>query len=126
MGTHEKPFNRLVQKIDELKRDAVITEDAITHGDPASFVMPLQIGKTPLVIPRQHKFNEHVNDHQVEFARNVAERMGTIIAGEDIDKLGDVNRDYDHIVSSIGHCISSNNEKFNEELEEIVNRLRID
>ena len=37
--------------------------------------MPLQIGKTPIVVPRQHQFNEHVNDHQVEFARNVAQRM---------------------------------------------------
>ena len=37
--------------------------------------MPLQIGKTPIVVPRQHQFNEHVNDHQVEFARNVAKRM---------------------------------------------------
>ena len=47
----------------------------LTSGGPASFVMPLQIGKTPIVVPRQHQFNEHVNDHQVEFARNVAKRM---------------------------------------------------
>ena len=52
--------------------------------------MPLQIGKTPIVVPRQHQFNEHVNDHQVEFARNVAQRMGTIIPVEDINTLGDV------------------------------------
>lgn len=26
-------------------------------------------------MPRQHQFNEHVNDHQVEFARNVAQRI---------------------------------------------------
>ena len=44
--------------------------------------MPLQIGKTPIVVPRQHQYNEHVNDHQVEFARNVAQRMGTIIEVE--------------------------------------------
>ena len=55
----------------------------MTSGGPASFIMPLQIGKTPIVVPRQHQFNEHVNDHQVEFARNVAKRMGTIIEVED-------------------------------------------
>lgn len=111
VGTHEQPFNRLIQKVDELKKEGVITEDVIiqtgfstyepkycqwsklipyqqmiknvadariviTHGGPASFIMPLQIGKTPIVVPRQHQFNEHVNDHQVEFARNVAKRMG--------------------------------------------------
>ena len=123
VGTHEQPFNRLIQKIDELKKDGIINEDVIiqtgfstyepkycqwsklipyqqmvknvadariviTHGGPASFIMPLQIGKTPIVVPRQHQFNEHVNDHQVEFARNVAQRMGTIIPVEDIEYNG--------------------------------------
>ena len=160
VGTHEQPFNRLVQKIDELKRDGVITEDVmiqtgfstyepkycrwsklipyqdmvrnvadarivITHGGPASFIMPLQIGKTPIVVPRQKKFDEHVNDHQVEFARNVAQRMGTIIPVEDIEKLGEVIRDYDQIVADMGHGMNSNNEKFNAELEKIVDELRI-
>ena len=63
----------------------------LTSGGPASFVMPLQIGKTPIVVPRQHQFDEHVNDHQVDFSRNVAQRMGTIILVEDIEigvKLG--------------------------------------
>lgn len=95
----------------------------ITHGGPASFVMPLQIGKTPIVVPRQHQFDEHVNDHQVEFTRNVAERMGTIIPVEDIDKLGSVITNYDEIVANMEHGISSNNEVFCEELEEIVAEL---
>lgn len=85
VGTHEQPFNRLIQKVDELKKEGVITEDVIiqtgfstyepkycqwsklipyqqmiknvadariviTHGGPASFIMPLQIGKTPIVV----------------------------------------------------------------------------
>lgn len=69
--------------------------------------MPLQIGKTPIVVPRQHQFNEHVNDHQVEFARNVSKRMGTIIDVEDIETLGDIITNYDQIVASMGHGISS-------------------
>ena len=27
VGTHEQPFNRLIQKVDELKKEGVITED---------------------------------------------------------------------------------------------------
>ena len=95
----------------------------ITHGGPASFIMPLQIGKTPIVVPRQHQFNEHVNDHQVEFARNVAQRMGTIIPVEDIETLGDIITNYDQIVAGMEHGMSSNNAKFNEELEKLVDEL---
>lgn len=155
VGTHEQPFNRLIKKVDELKRDGVIQEDVImqtgfstyepkycewsklipyqqmiknvedariviTHGGPASFIMPLQIGKVPIVVPRQHKFDEHVNDHQVEFSRNVAERMGTIIPVEDIEKLEEVITDYDQIVAGMRHGISSNNEKFCSELENTI------
>lgn len=95
----------------------------LTSGGPASFIMPLQIGKTPIVVPRQHQYNEHVNDHQVEFARNVAQRMGTIIPVEDINTLGDVIMNYDQIVASMGHGMSSNNAKFNEGLEKLVDEL---
>ena len=88
--------------------------------------MPLQIGKTPIVVPRQHQFNEHVNDHQVEFARNVAERMKTIIPVEDVSKLGEVITNYDQIVAGMGHGMSSNNEKFCEKLENLVAELIYD
>lgn len=64
-----------------------------------------------------------MNDHQVEFARNVAERMGTIIPVEDISTLGDVIKNYDEIVAKMGHGMSSNNEKFCSELDEIVSDL---
>lgn len=158
VGTHEQPFNRLVQKIDELKRDGTIQEDVIlqtgfstyepkycrwsrwipyremvqnvadariviTHGGPASFIMPLQMGKTPIVVPRQHQFGEHVNDHQVEFTRNVAQRMGTIIPVEDIETLGGVLADYDRIVAGMNRGLHSNNARFNAELEKLVDEL---
>lgn len=110
------PYKEMINNVDEARI-------VITHGGPASFIMPLQIGKTPIVVPRQHRFNEHVNDHQVEFARNVAERMGTIIPVEDIDKLGEVIINYDDIVAGMGHGMSSNNAKFNEEFEKLVNEL---
>ena len=158
VGTHEQPFNRLIEKVDELVEEGVIQEDVImqtgfstyepkhckwsklipyqqmvknvadariviTHGGPASFIMPLQIGKTPIVVPRQKQFDEHVNDHQVEFARNVAERMGTIIPVEDIEELGKIITDYDKIVAGMGHGMTSNNEKFNQQLEKMVEKM---
>lgn len=110
------PYQQMIKNVE----DARIV---ITHGGPASFVMPLQIGKTPIVVPRQKKYDEHVNDHQVEFARNVSERMGTIIPVEDISDLGKIIKNYDEIVANMGHGMSSNNEKFNKELERLVKEL---
>ena len=107
------PYDQMVKNVE----DARIV---ITHGGPASFILPLQIGKTPIVVPRQKKFNEHVNNHQVEFAKNVAERMGTIIPVEDINKLGEIITNFDEIVADKGQVMSSNNKKFCADLETIV------
>lgn len=115
-------WNKFIPYQDMIKN----VEDArivITHGGPASFIMPLQIGKTPIVVPRQHKFEEHINDHQVEFARNVVERMGTIIPVEDISKLGDIITNYDEIIANVEHEIGSNNKKFCDNLETMVSNL---
>lgn len=158
VGTHEQPFNRLIECIDSLKKNGVIQEDVIiqtgystyepkyctwqklypyqemiklvdkariviTHGGPSSFIMPLQVGKTPIVVPRRHEFDEHVNDHQVSFAKAVAERMGTIIVVEKMRKLEETIINYDKIVSGMGNGLKSNNEKFNEELGKIVDKM---
>ena len=97
----------------------------ITHGGPASFIVPLQVGKTPIVVPRQYRFCEHVNDHQVEFVRNVAQKMGTIIPVEDIENLEEIITNYDQIIAGMRHGINSNNAKFCEELEKIVGDMMI-
>ena len=158
VGTHEQPFDRLIEEIDNLKKNGTIQEEVIiqtgfssyepkycqwsklipyqqmiknvedariviTHGGPASFVMPLQIGKTPIVVPRQRKYGEHINDHQVEFARNVADRMGTIIPVENVETLGEIISNYNQIVASMGQGMVSNNEKFNETLDQMVNEM---
>ena len=51
------------------------------------------------------------------------QRMGTIIPVEDIETLGDIITNYDQIVAGMGHGMSSNNAKFNEELEKLVDEL---
>ena len=34
VGTHEQPFNRLIQKVDELKRDGVMCHAYFQHYNP--------------------------------------------------------------------------------------------
>ena len=85
--------------------------------------MPLQIGKIPIVVPRKYEFNEHVNNHQVEFVKKVEKRMRTIKVVEDEKELEQVIENYDSIVSNMASGIKSNNEKFNEELEKIISKM---
>jgi len=158
VGTHEQQFNRLVQKIDDLKRDGIITEEVfiqtgystyepqhcewskiipysemiqkvrdarivITHGGPATFIMPLQEGKIPVVVPRQFQFDEHVNDHQVDFSKFIEQRQGNIIVVTDIDELEKTITNYDELINSSSNSVSSNNAKFNENIKAIIDSL---
>ena len=84
--------------------------------------MPLQIGKIPIVVPRQVEFNEHVNNHQVEFAKAVEKRMKNIITIDDIDKLKMVIINYDVIKTKYKGLTSSNNSKFCTEFEDIIEK----
>lgn len=156
VGTHEQPFNRLVEYMDKwaaghdeevimqtgfstyepkhcewsklypYSQMVELVEKArivITHGGPSSFIMPLQIGKVPIVVPRKKDFDEHVNDHQVEFSKAVAERQGNIIVIEDVEKLSHTIDDYSNIIQSMPAALNSNNVAFNEKLEKIVQGL---
>lgn len=156
VGTHEQPFNRLVEYMDKWAEghdEEIIIQNGfstyepkyatwskllpyqqmvanvgkarivITHGGPSSFIMPLQVGKIPIVVPRKYEFNEHVNDHQVNFAKAVAERQGNIIVVEDIERLGDILERYEQIVAEMPSEMKSNNEQFCSEFEKIVDGL---
>lgn len=155
VGTHEQPFNRLVEYMDHLVRDGIIKEEVviqtgystykpkyctwsslypydkmlelvnearivITHGGPSSFIMPLQIGKTPIVVPRQKKFNEHVNNHQLEFCKKIFENMKNIILITDEKELNYAILNYEN-ENKVNYKM--NNEEFNEKFELIVNKL---
>lgn len=110
------PFQEMSKKVE----DARIV---ITHGGPSSFIAPLQIGKTPIVVPRRYCFDEHVNDHQVKFCKEVENRMGNIIVVEDIEKLEEVIAGYDKLIGSSRSGITNNNAKFCKEFEIMVDRM---
>ncbi len=95
----------------------------ITHGGPSSFIMPLQLGKIPVVVPRQQRYAEHVNNHQLEFAKEVRSRQGNILVVEDITELKDILLNYADIVNSMTADIKSNNATFNARFRELVDEL---
>lgn len=121
-----KPRHCNCQKWFSYKQMAEYVENAriiISHGGPSSFIAPLRIGKTPIVVPRQKKFGEHVNDHQVDFCRQVAEKMGTIFVVEDVITLPDIIEKYDDLIIGLNNGSKWNNSLFCRELEKIVNQM---
>jgi UDP-N-acetylglucosamine transferase subunit ALG13 len=63
-----------------------VTTLIITHGGAGSVFRALKLGKRPVVVPRQHDFNEHVDDHQVTFVNELAQ-AGLVVGVIDIGSL---------------------------------------
>ena len=158
VGTHEQPFNRLVQCVDELKGNGIIEEDVviqsgfsdyeikhcehkklfssqevaenyanariiIMHGGPSTMIESIRDGKIPIVVPRQKKYGEHINDHQLEFCRAVQDRYNNIILIEDISDLKDAILNYDEVAGTRKAAGFDNNAMFCEGLQRIVDEL---
>ena len=71
----------------------------ITHGGPGSIFHPLQYGKIPIVVPRNPAFNEHVDDHQILFAKRL-DSQNKIIPVYEIDDLKNKIINYNKIIKS--------------------------
>lgn len=158
VGTHEQPFNRLIQKVDELVKEGEIKEKVImqigfstykpkyceyksmfsyeemkdhimkahiviTHGGPSSFIEVLQEGKIPIVVPRLKKFNEHINNHQLNFVKLINEKNKNIIPVYNIDELSGIIANYDNKVKECKDNIVNNNQEFNEQFDKIIFNL---
>lgn len=123
--TQYKPKYCKWQKLfpyNEMKEMVQKARIVITHGGPASFIMALQEGKTPIVVPRMAKYNEHVNDHQVKFTNFVSNRYKNIIVIKDVKDLENaiVNFDNNKLANS---SKINNNSIFISKFEDIVKEL---
>lgn len=117
-STYEPQFCKWSSLIsfDKMNELMETSDIIITHGGPATFMSAIANGKKPIVVPRQEKYDEHVNDHQVDFAQRVKERYNSIEVVTEISELGEyLNQDL-----KIDGNSSSNNKQFNDKLREEV------
>jgi UDP-N-acetylglucosamine transferase subunit ALG13 len=126
-GSRKFQFNRLIQKIDELVADGIITEDVfaqiaettyipqhisyrkylspeefkdyqtkasliITHAGTGALISSLKLGKQVISVPRLYKYNEHLDDHQLQVSGVLASE-GYLREVLDIEKLVEVIRE---------------------------------
>ena len=119
LGTHHDPFPRLLHGVGALPSDELVVQYGhsarphaaaeaidflpfadmveriraadvvVTHAGVGSILLCLRSGRTPLVVPRLRRHEEHVDDHQVELTQALAER-GRVIPVWDVDDLPDL------------------------------------
>jgi len=74
------PFDQLAQWTHQARA-------VVTHGGPGSIMQALSSGHRPVVVPRDPRLGEHVDDHQQRFARWLASRRPILVI-ESMDDLG--------------------------------------
>lgn len=72
--------------VDEFKELIKKADIIITHGGVGSIMEGIKNNKKILAAPRLKRYNEHVNDHQLQIIETFAE-MGYILPLKDFNKL---------------------------------------
>lgn len=108
---------------DDMQKYIKEAEIVITHGGPASFIAPLSIGKIPIVVPRKKEFNEHVNNHQLDFCKAVEKRTKNIIVAETEDEIINSIINYKKIIKKLNSKNNSNNLNFCKNLQDEIERI---
>ncbi|MBE5935394.1 MAG: glycosyl transferase family 28 [Lachnospiraceae bacterium] len=94
----------------------------ITHGGPGSIMPAFQMGKVPIVVPRNPKMDEHVDEHQILFTKKL-ESLNKVIPVYDIDLLEDVIENYDVYANQCNVNSESTLKSFIENFEKEVVEL---
>ena len=103
-----------LEKFNEYMKEARIV---ITHAGVGTIITGLKLNKKMIVAPRLCKYDEHVNDHQLQILETFAKGK-YIIPLEDFTKLEEmINMDFKP------KEFKSNNENFINLLDDEINKL---
>jgi UDP-N-acetylglucosamine transferase subunit ALG13 len=115
VGTHGQPFGRFLGALAGLPGDVIVqyghnpapagvaeahaflpfdvlndlmrrADAVVTHAGVGSVLCAREAGHVPVVVPRLHRFGEHVDDHQTELVSALA-ADGHVVAVWDIAEL---------------------------------------
>lgn len=97
------PFNEV---IDLIKAASVL----VTHAGVGSTLLCLELGKIPIIFPRIANLGEHLDDHQVEFAKQMEKERKVLAAYNEEDLLNKI-KDYKNLIKRLNNpsTLSSKN-----------------
>lgn len=97
-----------LMSMDEFNKNIESCDLLITHGGVGTILDGIKKGKKIIAFPRLSKYQEHVNDHQIEII-NEFYNCGYIMTGE-LDNLSDIILESKKFIPK---TYKSNNYKFN-------------
>ena len=99
-GTSDPPVGpaawQAYLEFDALQAAMAEAAAVVCHGGPGTILGARHRGAVPIVVPRQHRLGEHVDDHQVAFSRRLAAEAGGIHLAQ---SEGDLHRLLDRVVT---------------------------
>jgi len=72
---------------DEMIKTIRKADIVVSHAGVGSLLICLQMGKMPIIFPRLSRFGEHVDDHQLEFAKRIDVLKKALVAYDEDDLL---------------------------------------
>lgn len=119
-STYEPKFCKYnkIMSYDEMKKNMDEARIVITHGGPGSIFLAIDSGKKPIVVPRDPSRGEHVDEHQILFAKRMVKK-NQIICVLELENLYEAIKNY----NTEKVCSSSNLDKFIEGFEREIESL---
>ena len=91
----------------------------IGHAGEGTTILALSMGKVPIVVPRRSSLGEHVDDHQIEFARRLDHLGKVLMAFEEEELLDRIVRYKEYCLKLAQSDSSNSRERLIEYLSEL-------
>ncbi len=101
--------------MDMLQRSRVV----VSHAGVGSFLLCIQLGKVPILVPRRATLGEHLDDHQLEFAK-VIELLNKAIVTYDEKQVLEKLHWYPKLAAKVALSLSPGRKRLLSHLEAIL------
>jgi len=107
-----KEFISFGNMVENIKKADIV----VCHAGVGSTILSLNLGKVPIIFPRKHELGEHLDNHQMEFAKKMESTQKTIVAYNEEDLIFKIN-DYHKILAGL-------NPKTENSKQDLINYLK--
>ena len=93
----------------------------IAHAGTGTFLETVKMFKKPIIlVPRQRKFREHVNDHQLDFCRHIEKKYGFCVIENIDDLLFTLIKDYNKVIETDEKPLQDLRDFIKKEIDKVI------